>query len=187
MSRHFLGPSAYLNRTCCKLGKGPHTLCNWRVHFTRLRQYPFYSKKAPPSELSKHIDDSTFEKSQNYGRDKARYAFVSGLLRQAIDSALLHYGIYAWAWTSAGTTIGKFGYGSEYEVRIFFVWWRNGESNLYFRRYCNLTFLQESFSFSPQSNLFLSLCTRPLYWKRNTVSTRRPQVSSWAIWSKDGF
>lgn len=97
---------------------------NWRIAFSRLRQYPFYSKKAPPAEIAAHIDDSTFEKSQNYGRDKARYAFVSGLLRQALDSVLLHYGVYAWAWISAGDIIRKLGYGPDYEVRptLYLPW-----------------------------------------------------------------
>lgn len=81
-----------------------------------LRQYPLYSKKEPPKELSEHIDNTEFIKSQNYGRDKARFGFVTGILRQAIDSALLHYGLYPYSWDLAGRTIAHFGYGPEYEI-----------------------------------------------------------------------
>lgn len=58
----------------------------------------------------------TFRNSQVYGRDKAQFSLVTGLLKQAIDSAMLHYGFYAWAWDMGGKFIGRFGYGTEYEV-----------------------------------------------------------------------
>lgn len=83
---------------------------------SRLRQYPLYSKTEPPAVLAAHFDAATFRNSQLYGRDKARFSLIAGLLKQAIDSAMLHYGFYAWAWDAAGRLIARFGYGSEYEV-----------------------------------------------------------------------
>ena len=62
-----------------------------------------------------------FTKSQAYGKDKAQYALISGLYKQIVESALLHYGVYAWAWDVAGKVIGKFGYTEEYEVRSTFA------------------------------------------------------------------
>ena len=82
----------------------------------RLRQYPLYSKTAPPPVLAGHFDEATFRKSQLYGRDKAQFSLVTGLLKQAIDSAMLHYGFYAWAWNVGGRLVGRLGYGAEYEV-----------------------------------------------------------------------
>ncbi|KIP07880.1 hypothetical protein PHLGIDRAFT_19080 [Phlebiopsis gigantea 11061_1 CR5-6] len=81
-----------------------------------LRQYPLYSKKEPPKALAEHFTPEVFAKSQAYGKDKAQYALVSGLIKQTLESVMLHYGIYAWAWGVAGCIIGMFGYGPEYEI-----------------------------------------------------------------------
>lgn len=85
-----------------------------------IRQYPLYSKTEPPAVLAAHFPagSDTFQKSQKYGKDKATYSIFSGLYRQCIDSAMIHFGFYAWSWATAGTLLGKFGYGPEYEVSI---------------------------------------------------------------------
>ena len=83
---------------------------------TRLRQYPLYSKTAPPEVLSAHFDADAFKKSQLYGKDKAKFALISGLYKQAVDSLILYFGFYAWSWSVAGIIINKLGYTSEYEV-----------------------------------------------------------------------
>ncbi|KAH7886586.1 peptidase family M48-domain-containing protein [Phlebopus sp. FC_14] len=94
--------------------------CSWAVtlfeSYLILRQYPLYSKDAPPEVLAGHFDAKAFQKSQLYGKDKARFALVTGLLKQAIDSALLQYGFYAWTWDRGGKIIARFGYGAEYEI-----------------------------------------------------------------------
>ncbi|KAF7986892.1 hypothetical protein HWV62_12652 [Athelia sp. TMB] len=83
-----------------------------------IRQYPLYSKKEPPAVLAPHFPpgSDTFEKSQKYGRDKARFSMFSGLYKQCIDSAMIHYGFYAWSWSTAGKLLGLAGYGPEYEI-----------------------------------------------------------------------
>ncbi|KAI0078019.1 hypothetical protein K474DRAFT_1661060 [Panus rudis PR-1116 ss-1] len=81
-----------------------------------IRQYPLYSKPEPPAVLADHFDKETFKKSQEYGKDKAKFSLISGLYKQIVDSLLLHYGMYAWAWAAAGGVLGKFGYSSEYEI-----------------------------------------------------------------------
>jgi len=81
-----------------------------------LRQFPLYNKTEPPPALASHFTPDVFKKSQEYGRDKARFSLISGLYRQTLDSLLLHFGVYAWAWTIAGKLIGKLGYSSEYEI-----------------------------------------------------------------------
>ena len=83
----------------------------------RLRQYPLYSKKSPPPALQKDFDQATFDKSQLYGKDKAKFALFSGLYKQTLDSTLLQIGFYAWSWKAAGQLIGKLGYSLEYQVR----------------------------------------------------------------------
>jgi hypothetical protein len=81
-----------------------------------LRQYPLYSKTSPPPALAEHIKPEDFAKSQKYGQDKAKFALFSKLYSQTLDSALLHYGFYAWCWGASGSLLSKFGYGEEYEV-----------------------------------------------------------------------
>ncbi|KAK7032425.1 zinc metalloprotease [Paramarasmius palmivorus] len=81
-----------------------------------LRQYPLYSKTEPPPALASHISREDFEKSQSYGKDKAKFALFSKLFSQCLDSAMLQYGFYAWCWSAAGSILGKIGYGAEYEI-----------------------------------------------------------------------
>ncbi|KAF8346330.1 peptidase family M48-domain-containing protein [Amanita rubescens] len=81
-----------------------------------LRQYPLYSKTEPPKVLAPHFEAGVFEKSQNYGRDKAKFALFSGLYKQCLDSIMLQFGFYAWSWSAAGQLLAKFGYGPEYEI-----------------------------------------------------------------------
>jgi STE24 endopeptidase len=83
----------------------------------RLRQYPNYSKTEPPAALAKHFTPDVFAKSQAYGRDKAKFSLVSGLYSQVLETAIIYYGGYAWAWDVAGKALGRLGYGPEYQVR----------------------------------------------------------------------
>ncbi|XP_006456595.1 hypothetical protein AGABI2DRAFT_188490 [Agaricus bisporus var. bisporus H97] len=80
------------------------------------RQYPLYSKTEPPKALQGHFEKGEFEKSQAYGKDKARFAFVSGLYKQTLDSLMLQFGFYAWSWQAAGSLLAKFGYGTEHQI-----------------------------------------------------------------------
>ncbi|KAJ6558176.1 metalloendopeptidase [Mycena capillaripes] len=81
-----------------------------------LRQYPLYSKTEPPAALAAHISASDFEKSQKYGKDKAKFALFSGFYKQCLDSTMLHFGFYAWSWDFTGTVMARFGYGVEYQI-----------------------------------------------------------------------
>lgn len=81
-----------------------------------LRQFPLYSKTQPPAVLKEHFKEDTFKKSQEYGKDKAKFALCSGLLKQVLDSTLLHYGVYARSWDVAGSIRSAIGYGPDCEV-----------------------------------------------------------------------
>ncbi|KAJ6510597.1 peptidase family M48-domain-containing protein [Mycena sanguinolenta] len=81
-----------------------------------LRQYPLYSKTEPPAALAAHISASDFEKSQKYGKDKAKFALFSGFYKQCLDSTMLHFGFYAWSWDFTGRAMARFGYGAEYQI-----------------------------------------------------------------------
>ena len=66
--------------------------------------------------LAQHFDPGVFEKSQSYGKDKAKFALFSGIFKQLLDSLMLQFGFYAWSWHVAGTLLAKVGYGAEYQV-----------------------------------------------------------------------
>jgi hypothetical protein len=93
-----------------------YRVSTWTESHPRLRQYPLFSKTEPPKALAGHFTPELFEKSQKYGKDKAKFALVTGLYKQALDSGTLHFGLYAWSWDVAGQALAKYGYGSEYEV-----------------------------------------------------------------------
>jgi STE24 endopeptidase len=78
-----------------------------------VRQYPLYNKETPPDVLKDHFDQETFAKSQRYGKDKAKFALVSGIYRQCLESALLAFDFYPWAWTTGGALVSKLGWGGE--------------------------------------------------------------------------
>jgi len=74
-----------------------------------------YDKKSPPEALSHKFAPDKFEKSQAYGRDKARFSLVSSTYDQVLEVLLLHYDAQAWAWTLAGKLLATRGY-EDYEV-----------------------------------------------------------------------
>lgn len=82
-----------------------------------LRQYPLYSKTEPPALLAEHFTPEVFNKSQKYGKHKAKFSLVSGLYRQVLDTVQIQSGLfYPWAWKAAGQVIGYFNYGPEYQI-----------------------------------------------------------------------
>jgi hypothetical protein len=115
----------------------------WDVGINRARQYPNYSKPSIPPLLAARqaqraksvpaskatasapkdkdekpqTQEETFAKSQAYGRDKAQYAFLSGLYQQLITSASLYFDVWPSLWSFAESLIGFVGFGGEYVVR----------------------------------------------------------------------
>ncbi|KAI0043051.1 hypothetical protein FA95DRAFT_1499212 [Auriscalpium vulgare] len=82
-----------------------------------LRQYPLYSKTSPPAILADHFKQDVFEKSQKYGKHKAKFSLFEGLYKQVLDTLQIASGVYyPWAWSVAGQIIGKAGYGVEYQI-----------------------------------------------------------------------
>ena len=75
----------------------------------------------PPVVLASHFNDNEFQKSQAYGKDKAKFSIFSGLFGQLPGSAMIHYGFYAWAWGTAGHFLARYGYGPQYEVSFVII------------------------------------------------------------------
>ena len=149
-----------------------------------------YSKTDPPASLANHFEEGVFEKSQNYGKDKAKFALFSGIFKQLLDSFMLQFGFYAWCWGVSENIMTKIGYGQGFEVKYKFPFIKLRQELIleplvdrYLSPSC-LFFCCSSFRLSRQS-----LCKpmEPLYLKRNTVSTRQPPFSSLPISSRDGL
>ncbi|KAH9974408.1 peptidase family M48-domain-containing protein [Lactifluus volemus] len=91
-------------------------ICLFEI-FLLMRQYPLYSKTAPPAILAEHFTPEVFEKSQKYGKHKAKFSIFSGLYTQFIDTLQLASGMYhPWAWMTSGRLIGLAGFGPEYQI-----------------------------------------------------------------------
>jgi STE24 endopeptidase len=72
------------------------------------RQYGFLRKTTVPKALEKEIDQATFDKSQAYGRSKAKYSFVSGLFNQLKNIAVLQYNLLPFVWAIAGSLVLRY-------------------------------------------------------------------------------
>ncbi|KAF2658279.1 CaaX prenyl protease [Lophiostoma macrostomum CBS 122681] len=77
---------------------------NWLL----FRQYGVLQKKTVPKALDKEIDQTTFDKSQAYGRAKAQFSFVSGLFNQAKSLAILQFNVYPIVWAFAGSLLARY-------------------------------------------------------------------------------
>lgn len=66
------------------------------------RQYRLYSLTTPPKALMAHVSHEDFVKSQRYGRDKARFAFVSDAVAHMVNLASVTYNLSAHVWVWSG-------------------------------------------------------------------------------------
>jgi STE24 endopeptidase len=69
--------------------------------FLSLRQYQVLKKTKPPKVLEQEISQETYDKSQAYGRAKAKFQFVNGIWGQVTNIAFIHFDVLPkiWSWT----------------------------------------------------------------------------------------
>jgi STE24 endopeptidase len=72
-----------------------------------LRQYSVLQKPAPPAVLSKEVTQEVFEKSQAYGRAKAKFSLINGLWSQLQNLAFIQFDVLPKLWSFAGTLLEK--------------------------------------------------------------------------------
>ncbi|KAF9730794.1 peptidase family M48 [Paraphaeosphaeria minitans] len=77
---------------------------NWLL----FRQYRVLQRDRVPKALEHEIDRPTFDKSQAYGRAKAKFSFVSGVFNQLKSIAVLHFNVYPVVWGVAGTILARY-------------------------------------------------------------------------------
>jgi STE24 endopeptidase len=67
--------------------------------FLSLRQYQVLKQTKPPKVLKNEVSQEVFDKSQAYGRAKAKYSLVSGLYGQIQNTAFIYYDILPKLWS----------------------------------------------------------------------------------------
>ncbi|KAL2151868.1 hypothetical protein VTH82DRAFT_5052 [Thermothelomyces myriococcoides] len=69
--------------------------------FLGFRQYGILQKTKPPKVLEHEVSQEVFDKSQAYGRAKAKFTAVNGLYGQLQNLAIYHFDILPklWSWT----------------------------------------------------------------------------------------
>ena len=72
------------------------------------RQYAVLSRKQIPPQLTSSIDQPTYDKSQSYGRAKARFAFASATWSQAKEYFVLTYNVYPFLWNLTGFWVAAY-------------------------------------------------------------------------------
>ncbi|KAF2280923.1 CaaX prenyl protease [Westerdykella ornata] len=77
---------------------------NWLL----FRQYRVLQKTKVPKALESEIDQETFDKSQAYGRAKARFNFFSSVFQQVQKIAILSFNVYPIVWAFSGSLLGRY-------------------------------------------------------------------------------
>ncbi|EMF09871.1 CaaX prenyl protease [Sphaerulina musiva SO2202] len=72
------------------------------------RQYQILRSQQIPAQLKNEIDQKTHDKSQAYGRAKAKFGVVSATFNQMKNIALISYNFYPSWWAVSGLLISKY-------------------------------------------------------------------------------
>lgn len=79
--------------------------------YLRYRQYRVLQKPAPPPEMKDIIDEETFKKTQEYGRAKLGFSFVSSTWDFVQKIALFHFDIIPKAFSLSGRLLAAWAPG----------------------------------------------------------------------------
>jgi len=76
--------------------------------FLSLRQYKVLQQKKPPKALEGEVSQEVFDKSQAYGRAKAKFGFVSSLYGQLQNIGFVYYDILPKLWGLTGVWLTRY-------------------------------------------------------------------------------
>ncbi|KAJ4423511.1 zinc metalloprotease [Gnomoniopsis sp. IMI 355080] len=76
--------------------------------FLSLRQYQVLKNTKPPKVLQQEVSQEVYDKSQAYGRAKAKFEFVNGLYGQIQNILFIHYDVLPKLWSWSGSLLLKF-------------------------------------------------------------------------------
>ena len=126
------------------------------------RQYQVLQRKQIPAQLKHEIDQSTFDKSQAYGRSKYFFGLVSGAWNQAKNLAIIQYNVYPALWATTGAWLLRYapaGFKGEITHSLVFAFTYSFAETLLglpFSYYYHFV-LEESYGFNKQTaSLFLT-------------------------------
>ena len=120
------------------------------------RQYSVLQRRTIPAQLKNEIDQKTFDKSQAYGRAKAKFGFISGLWNQIKSLAVIRYDVYPWLWALTGVWVARHAparFSGEISHSLIFAFaysWVETLLGLPFSYYYHFH-LEESFGFNKQT------------------------------------
>ena len=127
-----------------------------------LRQYQILKQTKPPKVLEGEVSQEVFDKSQAYGRAKAKFGFVSGLYSQIQNYGILYYDILPRLWALTGIWLTRYvpeKYAGEIVHTLIFFFTFNAATTLLGLPvdYYSTFVLEEKFGFNKQTlNLWLA-------------------------------
>lgn len=92
--------------------------------FLSLRQYRVLQRTEVPKVLEKEVPKDVYDKSQDYGRAKARFSLVNGLWGQIQNIAFIQFDVLPKIWSWAGDLLLRWapaGFQGEISQSIVFV------------------------------------------------------------------
>ncbi|KAK4203884.1 peptidase family M48-domain-containing protein [Triangularia verruculosa] len=73
-----------------------------------IRQYRVLTKTKPPAVLQHEVTQEVFDKSQAYGRAKAKFSLINGLYGQIQNFAFYHFDVLPKLWSWSGNLLLRF-------------------------------------------------------------------------------
>ena len=73
-----------------------------------IRQYKILQQKKPPKSLQGEVSQDVFDKSQAYGRAKAKFGFVSSLYGQVQNYGVIYYDVLPKLWAITGVWLARY-------------------------------------------------------------------------------
>ncbi|KAI9046531.1 hypothetical protein LZ554_009278 [Drepanopeziza brunnea f. sp. 'monogermtubi'] len=92
--------------------------------FLSLRQYQVLKQTRPPKALQKEVSQEVYDKSQAYGRAKAKFSLFSGLYGQITNTAVIYFDLLPKLWALTGSWILRFAparFSGEITQSILFI------------------------------------------------------------------
>ncbi|KAF2842769.1 hypothetical protein M501DRAFT_993532 [Patellaria atrata CBS 101060] len=96
-------------------------------NFLLYRQYNVYKRTVIPKALKNEITQEKFDKSQAYGRAKAKFSFVNAVWNQSKSLAIIYFDIWPKVWALTGLWIARYApsrfSGEITHSLVFFFFW----------------------------------------------------------------